>query len=78
MGAEETVRRTCEEQGVLLRVLDVDTNERLRAKFTDHVPVTFVDQELLSYWFVDDEALRRALATGHPRPIPDDWVLAHH
>lgn len=75
--AEQTVRRTCEEQGALLRVLDVDTDERFRARYTDHVPVTFVDQELLSYWFVDGEALRRALASGPPRPIPDDWVPAH-
>ena len=76
--AEALVRGTCEELGVGLRVLDVVTDERLRAKYTDHVPVTFVDRELLGYWFVDDGALRSALASGHPRPIPDDWVLAPH
>lgn len=78
MEAELTVRGTCAELGVGLRVQDVDTDERLRAKYTDHVPVTFVDQKLLGYWFVDDAALRAALASGPPRPIPDDWVLAHH
>lgn len=53
-----------------LRVLDVDTDERLRAKYSDHVPVTFVDRELLGYWFVDDGALRSALASGHPLTDP--------
>ncbi|AQP46208.1 hypothetical protein BW730_00065 [Tessaracoccus aquimaris] len=76
--AEVSVRSTCEELGVGWRLLDVDTDEQLKAKYTDHVPVTFVDQELLGYWFVDDEALREALRRGTPRPITDDWLLAHH
>ncbi|NHB85471.1 hypothetical protein G7085_14910 [Tessaracoccus sp. HDW20] len=50
------------------RAIDVDTDEQLRAKYTDHVPVTFVDQELLGYWFVDEVALRAALANGTPDP----------
>ncbi|SHJ27824.1 hypothetical protein SAMN02745244_02123 [Tessaracoccus bendigoensis DSM 12906] len=72
------VRRICEELGVGWRELDVDDDERLREKYTDHVPVTFVDQELLGYWFVDDAALRVALARGKPRIMTDDWLLAHH
>jgi len=60
------------------RAVDVDTDESLRAKYTDHVPVTFVDQELLGYWFVDATTLRAALADGTPRSMTDDWLLAHH
>jgi len=69
--------RVCAELGASFATRDVDGDPSL-AEHTDHVPVTFVDRELLGYWFVDDGALRSALASGHPRPIPDDWVLAHH
>ncbi|WP_246043221.1 glutaredoxin family protein [Tessaracoccus massiliensis] len=71
--AEATVRSTCEELGVGWRSLDVDTDEQLRSRFTDHVPVTFVDQELLGYWFVEESALRAALASNAPRALSDDW-----
>lgn len=44
------------------RAVDVDADPELRARFTDHVPVTYVDGALLSYWFLDAEGLRDALA----------------
>lgn len=72
------VRSTCAELGVEWRAVDVDTDERLRVRYTDHVPVTFVDQQLLSRWFVDGAALRAALTGGVPRSMTDDWLLAHH
>ena len=37
-------------------------DDALRAEFTDHVPVTFVDGEQFSLWFVDRERLAAALA----------------
>ena len=55
------------------RTLDVDSDAELQASYTDHVPVTFVDQKLLGYWFLDGDALREALATSTPRPMPDEW-----
>lgn len=67
------MRSTCEELGVGWRSLDVDTDEQLRSRFTDHVPVTFVDQELLGYWFVEESALRAALASNAPCALSDDW-----
>ena len=76
--AESVVRATCGGLGATYRIIDVDTDEILRAKYTDHVPVTFVDQELLGYWFVDADSLRGALSDGAPRPMTDDWLLAHH
>ena len=60
--AEAAVRRTAADLGVTWRAVDVDTDERLRARFTDHVPVTFVDGEQLSLWFVDEARLSAALA----------------
>lgn len=71
--AETTVRNTCEDLDVAWRALDVDTDPELRAAYTDHVPVTFVDQKLLSYWFVDGAALRESLATSPSRPMPEEW-----
>ena len=72
--AEAVMQRTCEDLGVAWRAIDVDTDEQLRARFTDHVPVTFVDQELLGYWFLDETALRAALAKSAPLATSDDWI----
>ncbi len=72
--AEAVVRSTCEEQGVGWRSVDVDSDDELRARYTDHVPVTFVDQRLLGYWFVDASALRGALAEPAPPNLPDEWL----
>ena len=68
------VRSACEDLGVAWRIVDVDSDEALRARFTDHVPVTFVDRKLLSYWFVDDGALRGSLASQAPRDMSADWI----
>lgn len=72
--AEQVVRSICEEIGVGWRAVDVDSDEALRARFTDHVPVTFVDQRLLGYWFVDPSALRGALAQPAPQDLPGEWT----
>ena len=74
--AEAAVRRTAADLGVTWRAVDVDTDERLRARFTDHVPVTFVDRELHGYWFVDEAALRDALTHSAARDMTDDWIAA--
>lgn len=72
--AERVVRDACEEHGAGWRSVDVDSDEALRSRYTDHVPVTFVDQKLLSYWFVDPTALRGALAEPVPTYLPDEWT----
>ena len=74
MDAEAVVRSACEDLGVAWRIVDVDSDEALRARFTDHVPGTFVDRKLLSYWFVDDGALRGSLASQAPRDMSADWI----
>ncbi len=40
---------------------DVDSDPKLRAAYTDHVPVTMVDGKVLSYWFLEQDALVAAL-----------------
>lgn len=51
------------------RCLDVDAHDELRQKWTDHVPVTFVDGQLLAYWTLDGALLADALAgRAVPRP----------
>lgn len=74
--AESAVAGVCGELGIGWHQVDVDSDETLRGRWSDHVPVTFVDQELLSRWFVDPEALQDALRYGEARPMPAGWLPA--
>jgi glutaredoxin len=56
-----TVRTVCDERDASWQVVDVDADPGLRAEYTDHVPVTFVDGARHAIWFVDAEALASAL-----------------
>lgn len=56
------VRAVCQERGVSWQAVDVDSDVDLRARYTDHVPVTFVDGRQHALWFVDAAALGSALA----------------
>lgn len=49
--------------------VDVDEHPDLRQRYSDHVPVVFVDGRLLAYWTLTREQLDRALA-GEPWPAP--------
>ncbi|MGA4506313.1 hypothetical protein ACQB6R_12265 [Propionibacteriaceae bacterium G1746] len=51
--------------------LDVDADDDLRAMFTAHVPVVWVDGRLLTYWTLSEVQLRQALEVGHWPPPPD-------
>ncbi|GGR60557.1 glutaredoxin family protein [Nocardioides luteus] len=42
--------------------IDIDSDEALRERFTDEVPVTFVDGRQHDFWRVSEERLRAALA----------------
>lgn len=59
--ALETVRSVCESSGTSWRAVDVDGDPQLRAEYSDHVPVTFVDGVRHAIWFLDADALRAAL-----------------
>jgi len=64
--AEITVRRVCADLGVGVSVVNIDDDERLRDRYTDHVPVTFVDDELHGYWS-RKLGRDRVTRTDHPR-----------
>ena len=59
--AAEIVRAVCEKLGASWRIVDVESDPALRAEYTDHVPVTFVDGARHAIWFLDPDALRAAL-----------------
>ncbi|MGM0385239.1 MAG: glutaredoxin family protein [Actinomycetota bacterium] len=54
------VASTCDDLGVEWAVVDVD--EAFLAQYSDDVPVVTVDGVPISRWFVEEAALRRALA----------------
>ncbi|HBX81654.1 MAG TPA: NrdH-redoxin [Propionibacteriaceae bacterium] len=60
--AVEIVSGVCHEAGVSVAFVDVDSDPALKAEFSDHVPVTFVDGQRHAIWHVDATALRAALA----------------
>lgn len=59
LGIIETV---CRDAGASWQAVDVDADPELRARYTDHVPVTFVDGAQHALWFVDAAELAGALA----------------
>lgn len=59
--ALETVARVCTETGADYAELDVDTDPDLYRRYTDQVPVTFVDGRQHDFWRVSEDRLRSAL-----------------
>ena len=55
------VARLAAAAGAAYDVLDVDSDPTARQRWTDHVPVVLLDGQEHSYWYVDEQALRRAL-----------------
>lgn len=51
----------CGARGVMWEEQDVDASAALRAAYTDHVPVTFVDGRRIAYWGLDPADLAAAL-----------------
>ena len=59
--AVEVVAQVCAEVGESYSTQDITTDPELLARYTDEVPVTFVDGAQHDFWRVDPERLRRAL-----------------
>jgi len=59
--ARAVVAQVCEELGEGFEEIDVDTDPALRERFTDEVPVTFVDGRQHDFWRVSPDRLRTAL-----------------
>lgn len=60
--ARGEVGRICAELGVPWRTSDVDADPELRAEYGDRVPVILVDGREHSFWTVQEQRLRDALA----------------
>jgi hypothetical protein len=60
--AEAEVAQVCAATGDSWTRVDIDADPDLRARFTEQVPVTFVDGTQHDFWRVDATRLRRALA----------------
>jgi Glutaredoxin-like domain (DUF836) len=59
--AVSAVSTICSGLDVPWQAVDVDADPVLRARYSDHVPVTLVDGVQLAIWFLDPDALRAAL-----------------
>ena len=64
--AIEVVAAVCAEAGEAYATRDVDADPELREKYTDQVPVTFVDGAQHDFWRVVPARLRTALARRRP------------
>lgn len=60
--ARAVIERVCVELGEEYVEVDVDTDPELQRRYTDEVPVTFVDGNQHDFWRVDEQRLRAALA----------------
>jgi glutaredoxin len=59
--AEAVVAAVCEETDSSWTRIDIDSDADLRSRFTEQVPVTFVDGHQHDFWRVDPVRLRAAL-----------------
>ena len=59
--ARAVIEAVCAELGESFTEVDIDTDPSLRERFTDEVPVTFVDGRQHDFWRVDPQRLRAAL-----------------
>ena len=59
--AEQIVAEVCASAGEPWLRVDIDADPELVAKFSDQVPVTFVDGRQHDFWRVDPVRLRAAL-----------------
>jgi len=62
--AVAVIAAVCAQTGDRYTERNIDDDPELRARYTDQVPVTFVDGAQHDFWRVDPQRLRRALAAG--------------
>ena len=59
--ARAAIAAVCAELGESFTEVDIDSDPALRERFSDEVPVTFVDGRQHDFWRVDPQRLRAAL-----------------
>jgi len=62
--AREVVVRVCTELGESFTEVSIDDDPELQRRFTEEVPVTFVDGRQHDFWRVSEDRLRAALTGG--------------
>ena len=60
---KETLGKLHRRGGFVLREVDVDSDDQLRRKFTDEVPVVFIDGRKAFKYHVDEQEFLRKLAS---------------
>ncbi|GAB7005894.1 hypothetical protein JCM18899A_33670 [Nocardioides sp. AN3] len=60
--ARTVIAAVCAELGEAFEEVSIDDDPALRERFTDEVPVTFVDGRQHDFWRVSADRLREALA----------------
>ena len=59
--ARAVVARVCEELGQSFTEVDITTDDDLRDRYDEEIPVTLVDGRQHDFWRVDETRLRAAL-----------------
>lgn len=59
--ARVVVERVCADLGESFDEVDITTDPALLERFTEEIPVTFVDGRQHDFWRVDEQRLRAAL-----------------
>jgi glutaredoxin len=59
--ARTVVERVCADLGETWDEVDITTDPALLERFTEEIPVTFVDGRQHDFWRVDEQRLRAAL-----------------
>ena len=62
--AEQVVADVCAATGATHTSVDITGDDDLVRRFTDQVPVTYVDGRQHDFWRVDPQRLRTALSRG--------------
>jgi len=62
--ARAVIEEVCAELGESYDEVDIDADPELHERFTDEVPVTFVDGRQHDFWRVSPDRLRAALQRG--------------
>ena len=71
--ARTVIAAVCAETGDAFEEVDVDADPELRRRFSDEVPVTFVDGDQHDFWRVDPDRLRAALGVRGPAARRRSW-----
>jgi glutaredoxin len=62
--AREVIARVAADLGVAWEECDITTDEALRERYWEQIPVTLIDGEQHDFWRVDEARLRAALTAS--------------